>query len=136
MCMSNLYVVEFDNGDKMTGSISQVYAAQEVNGCAVTLHPYIEVRKAPAPIAQDDGTMTGYALFVPALPYTGEWRQITGTYQRMLDAFNARNKLLEFDEVDFFRAYQRTLTDTLAGLNRKATPPHYQSKNNTKERIK
>lgn len=73
MCMSNLYVVEFDNGDKMTGSISQVYA-----------------------------------LFVPALPYTGEWRQITGTYQRMLDAFNARNKLLEFDEVDFFRAYQRT----------------------------
>lgn len=58
MCMSNLYVVEFDNGDKMTGSISQVYAAQEVNGCAVTLHPYIEVRKAPAPIAQDDGTMT------------------------------------------------------------------------------
>lgn len=37
MCMSNLYVVEFDNGDKMTGSISQVYAAQEVNGCAVTL---------------------------------------------------------------------------------------------------
>ena len=47
MCMSNLYVVEFDNGDKMTGSISQVYAAQEVNGCAVTLHPYIEVRKAP-----------------------------------------------------------------------------------------
>lgn len=28
MCMSNLYVVEFDNGDKMTGSISQVYAAQ------------------------------------------------------------------------------------------------------------
>lgn len=101
MCMSNLYVVEFDNGDKMTGSISQVYAAQEVNGCAVTLHPYIEVRKAPAPIAQDDGIMTGYALFVPALPYTGEWRQITGTYQRMLDAFNARNKLLEFDEVDF-----------------------------------
>lgn len=39
MCMSNLYVVEFDNGD---------------------------------------------------------------------NAFNARNKLLEFDEVDFFRAYQRT----------------------------
>nr|DAS93236.1 MAG TPA: hypothetical protein [Caudoviricetes sp.] len=105
MCMSNLYVVEFDNGDKMTGSISQVYAAQEVNGCAVTLHPYIEVRKAPAPIAQDDGTMTGYALFVPALPYTGEWRQITGTYQRMLDAFNARNKLLEFDEVEYCVKY-------------------------------
>lgn len=40
--------------------------------------------------------------------WAGEWRQITGTYQRMLDAFNARNKLLEFDEVDFFRAYQRT----------------------------
>lgn len=35
MCMSNLYVVEFDNGDKMTGSISQVYAAQEVNGLRV-----------------------------------------------------------------------------------------------------
>lgn len=52
--------------------------------------------------------MTGYALFIPALPYTGAWRQITGTYQRMLDAFNARNELLEFDEVDFFRAYQRT----------------------------
>ena len=51
MYMYDLYVAEFDNGDKMTGSISQVYAAQEVNGCAVTLHPYIEVRKAPAPIA-------------------------------------------------------------------------------------
>lgn len=108
MYMYDLYVAEFDNGDKMTGSISQVYAAQEVNGCAVTFHPYIEVRKAPAPIAQDDGTITGYALFIPALPYTGAWRQITGTYQRMLDAFNARNELLEFDEVDFFRAYQRT----------------------------
>lgn len=45
--------------------------------------------------------MTGYALFIPALPYTGEWRQITGTYQQLLDAFDARNKLLEFDEVDF-----------------------------------
>lgn len=108
MYMYDLYAAEFDNGDKMTGSISQVYAAQEVNGCAVTFHPYIEVRKAPAPIAQDDGTMTGYALFIPALPYMGEWRQITGTYQRMLDAFNARNKLLEFDEVDFLRTYQRT----------------------------
>lgn len=48
MYMYDLYVAEFDNGDKMTGSISQVYAAQEVNGCAVTFHPYIEVRKAPA----------------------------------------------------------------------------------------
>jgi hypothetical protein len=66
--MYDLYVAEFDNGDKMTG----------------------------------------YALFIPVLPYTGAWRQITGAYQRILDAFNARNKLLEFDEVDFFRAYQRT----------------------------
>lgn len=108
MYMYDLYVAEFDNGDKMTGSISQVYAAQEVNGCAVTFHPYIEVRKAPASIEQDDGTMTGYALFIPVLPYTGAWRQITGTYQRMIDALNAREKLLEFDEVDFFKAYQRT----------------------------
>ena len=108
MYMYNLYVAEFDNGDKMTGSISQVYAAQEVNGCAVVFRPYTEVRKAPAPIAMDNGTMTGYALFVPALPYTGEWRQISGTYQRPLDAFNARDRLLEFDEVEFFRAYQRT----------------------------
>ena len=30
MYMYDLYVAEFDNGDKMTGSISQVYAAQEV----------------------------------------------------------------------------------------------------------
>lgn len=108
MYMRDLYVAEFDNGDKMTGSISQVYAAQEVNGCGVVFRPYIEVRKAPAPIAVDNGTMTGYALFVPALPYTGEWRQITGIYQRLLDAFDARNRLLEFGEVEFFRAYQRT----------------------------
>ncbi len=108
MYMYQLFVAGFDNGDTMTGSLKQIYACQEVNGCAVVVRPYIEVHKAPAPIAQDDGTMTGYALFIPVLPYAGEWRQITRTYQRLFDACNARNKLLEFDEVDFFRAYQRT----------------------------
>lgn len=108
MYMYQLFVAEFDNGDKMTGSLRQINACQDINGCGVKVSPYIGVRKAPAPAAGDDGTMTGYALFCPVLPYTGEWQQITGTYDNMAIACHARNKLLELDEVGFFRAFQRT----------------------------
>lgn len=88
-------------------TLAQIYAAQDINDCSATISPYITVGKAPAPIANDDGTYTGYALFIPALPFTGKFQQISGTYQRITDAIAARNLLDEFDEVEFFAKYQR-----------------------------
>ena len=108
MKMHILFSATFSNGDRMVGTLAQIYAAQDVNDCCVTISPYITVGKAPAPIANDDGTMTGYALFIPALPFTGKFQQISGTYQRITDAVAARNLLDEFDEVEFFAKYQRT----------------------------
>lgn len=108
MKMHSLFSAAFSNGDRMTGTLGQIYAAQDINDCRVTISPYITVAKAPAPISNDSGTMTGYALFVPALPFTGKFHQITGTYQRLTDAVSARNLLDEFDEVEFFAKYQRT----------------------------
>lgn len=108
MKMNSLFSASFSNGDRMTGTLAQIYAAQDINDCRVTISPYITVSKAPAPIANDDGTMTGYALFIPALPFVGEFQQISGTYQRLTDAVAARNLLDEFDEVEFFAKYQRT----------------------------
>ena len=52
--------------------------------------------------------MAGYALFVPALPFTGNFQQICGTFQLLADSLAARDLLDEFDEVDFFAKYQRT----------------------------
>lgn len=107
MKMHDLFSATFSNGDRMVGTLAQIYAAQDINDCSVTISPYITVGKAPAPIANDDGTMTGYALFIPALPFTGKFQQISGTYQRITDAIAARNLLDEFDEVEFFAKYQR-----------------------------
>lgn len=107
MKMHSLFSATFSNGDRMVGTLAQIYAAQDVNDCRVTISPYITVGKAPAPIANDDGTYTGYALFIPALPFTGKFQQISGTYQRITDAIAARNLLDEFDEVEFFAKYQR-----------------------------
>ena len=106
MKMHSLFSAVFSNGDRMTGTLGQIYAAQDINACRVTISPYITVAKAP--IANDNGTMTGYALFVPALPFTGKFHQITGTYQRLTDAVATRNQLDEFDVVEFFAKYQRT----------------------------
>lgn len=108
MKMHSLFAATFSNGDRMTGTLGQIYAAQAINDCRVTISPYITVAKAPAPIANDNGTMTGYALFVPALPFTGNFQQICGTFQRLADALAARDLLDEFDEVEFFAKYQRT----------------------------
>lgn len=108
MKMHDLFSATFSNGDRMVGTLAQIYAAQDINDCSVTISPYITVGKAPAPIANDDGTYTGYALFIPALPFTGKFQQISGTYQRITDAIAARNLLDEFDEVEFFAKYQRT----------------------------
>ena len=108
MKMHDLFSATFSNGDRMTGTLYQIYAAQDINDCRVTISPYITVGKAPAPIANDDGTYTGYALFIPALPFTGKFQQISGTYQRITDAIAARNLLDDFDEVEFFAKYQRT----------------------------
>lgn len=108
MKMHSLFSATFSNGDRMVGTLAQIYAAQDVNDCRVTISPYITVGKAPAPIANDDGTYTGYALFIPALPFTGKFQQISGTYQRITDAVAARNLLDDFDTVEFFAKYQRT----------------------------
>ena len=108
MKMHSLFSAAFSNGDRMVGTLAQIYAAQDVNDCRVTISPYITVGKAPAPIANDDGTMTGYALFIPSLPFIGEFQQISGTYQRLADAVAARNLLDDFDMVEFFAKYQRT----------------------------
>ena len=108
MKMHDLFSAAFSNGDRMTGTLRQIYAAQDINDCCVTISPYITVGKAPAPIANDNGTYTGYALFIPTLPFTGKFQQISGTYQRITDAIAARNLLDDFDEVEFFAKYQRT----------------------------
>ena len=109
MKMHSLFSAVFSNGDRMTGTLGQIYAAQDINACRVTISPYITVAKDPAPIANDNGDrMTGYALFVPALPFTGKFQQITGTYRRLTDAVAARNLLDEFDVVEFFAKYQRS----------------------------
>ncbi len=108
MKMHSLFSATFSNGDRMTGTLAQIYAAQDINDCSVTVSPYITVGKAPAPTANEDGTMTGYALFIPALPYTGKLQQITGTFEHIEDATKMCNALAEFDEVEFFAKYQRT----------------------------
>ncbi len=61
-----------------------------------------------ATFSNDDGTYIGYALFIPALPFTGKFQQISGTYQRIADAVAARNLLDDFDVAEFFAKYQRT----------------------------
>lgn len=108
MKMHSLFSAVFSNGDRMTGTLGQIYAAQDNNACRVTISPYITVAKAPAPIANGNGTRACYALFVPVLPFAGKFQQITGTYQRLTDAVAARNLLDECDAVDFFAKYQRT----------------------------
>lgn len=108
MKMNSLFSASFSNGDRMIGTLYQIYAAQEINNSSVAVSPYITIGKAQAPTANEDGTMTGYALFVPELPYTGKLQQITGTFQRLSDAAKARNALEAFDDVEFFAKYQRT----------------------------
>ena len=104
MKMHSLFSAVFSNGEHMTGTLGQIYAAQDISACRVTISPYITVAKAPAPIANDNGR-TGYALFVPVLPFAGKFQQITSTYQRLTDAVAARNLLDEIDVVEFFAKY-------------------------------